>query len=281
SSPGTATDCVGSTGNVPCSAFSNFIKNAANCPATVTCSQLSLTNGPFNFNFAENDVAVYGQDDWRIRSNLTINLGVRWEWDQQAINLLHDISVKNVQDGFWKAGLPASITEIPHIPEDFNNVGPNIGFAWTPRIFKRIIGEDKTVFRGGYRIAYDPAFYNIFSNVASSAPVVNAGTIFNVGGPSDPSGASIQSTYKSQNPKGADAGARSQTRGSPDVRNPYVQQWSLGVERSISSRISVEVRYVGNHGIGNFQSVNSNPLICSAFAANGTTCTAGLAVQAP
>ena len=287
--PGTSKDCVDSSGPVYCSAFSNFIKGGANCPTNVggvannpaTCTQLSLTNGPFAFNFAENDVAVYGQDDWRIKSNLTVNLGVRWEWDQQAINLLHDISVQNVANGFWASGLPTSVTEIPHIPEDYNNVGPNIGFAWTPRIFKSILGEDKTVFRGGYRIAYDPAYYNIFLNVATTAPVVNAGTIFNVGVPSDPSGASIQSTYKSQIPTGANPGGRSQTRVSPDFHNPYVQQWSFGVERMVSSKISVEVRYVGNHSLGNFQTVNSNPLICSAFAANGTTCTQGLAVQAP
>src|SRR5262249_58089641 len=104
----TAETATNPAGTGPCSAFSNFIKNGANCPGT--CSQLSLTNGPFEFNFAENDVALYAQDDWRIKSNLTINLGLRWEWDQQAINLLHDISVKNVQDGFWKAGFPASIT---------------------------------------------------------------------------------------------------------------------------------------------------------------------------
>ncbi|HJZ63683.1 MAG TPA: carboxypeptidase regulatory-like domain-containing protein [Candidatus Acidoferrum sp.] len=280
----TAVTATNPAGTGPCSAFSNFIKNGANCPGT--CSQLSLTNGPFEFNFAENDVALYAQDDWRIKSNLTINLGVRWEWDQQAINLLHDISVKNVTDGFWAAGLPTSVTEIPHIPEDFNNVGPNIGFAWTPRIFKKIMGEDKTVIRGGYRVAYDPAYYNIFLNVATSAPVVNAGTIFNVGVPSDPSGASIQSTYQSQIPTGANPGARSQTRVSPDFHNPYVQQWSLGIERMISSRISFEVRYVGNHDIGNFQTVNSNPILrpytCTTSSlASCTPTNTGLAVQAP
>jgi hypothetical protein len=186
-----------------------------------------------------------------------------------------------VAAGFWASGLSTDIMEIPHIPEDYNNFGPNIGFAWTPRIFKGILGEDKTVIRGGYRVAYDPAFYNIFLNVATSAPVVNAGTIFNVGVPTDFSGVGVQGAYLSQIPLGANPGARSQTRVSPDFHNPYVEQWSLGVERAISSRISLEVRYVGNHGVGNFQTINSNPQICSAFAANGTTCTAGLAVQAP
>jgi hypothetical protein len=252
-------------------AFSQFIQG--------TGSVLSLTNGPFNFDFRENDLAFYGQDDWRIKSNLTLNIGLRWEWDQQAINLLHGISVQNVANGFWAAGLPTSVTEIPKIPEDLNNFGPNLGFAWTPRILHKLTGNEQTVIRGGYRIAYDPSYYNIFLNVATSAPVVNSGTISNVGLPSDLTGSGVQSAYLGLIPNGQNPGARNQTRVSPDFVNPYVEQWSFSVERQLSSNISFEARYVGNHGVGNFQTVNGNPLICSAFT--GDTCTAGLAVQDP
>jgi hypothetical protein len=252
-------------------AFSQFIQG--------TGSSLSLTNGPFNFDFRENDVAFYAQDDWRIKSNLTLNIGLRWEWDQQAINLLHDISVQNVANGFWAAGLSPSVTEIPHIPEDFNNFGPNLGFAWTPRILQKLTGHEQTVVRGGYRIAFDPAYYNIFLNVATSAPVVNAGTIANVGLPSDLTGQGVQNAYLPLIPTGQNPGARNQTRVDPNFVNPYVEQWSLSIERQLNNRFSFETRYVGNHGVGNFQSINGNPLLCSAFT--GTTCTAGLAVQDP
>ena len=253
-------------------AFSKFIQG--------TGSSLSLTNGPFNFDFRENDTAFYAQDDWRIKSNLTLNIGLRWEWDQQAINMLHDISVNNVNSGFWKAGLPTSVTEIPNIPEDLNNFGPNLGFAWTPRILQKLTGHEQTVIRGGYRMAYDPAYYNIFLNIATSAPVVNAGTITNVGLPSDLTGKGVQTAFLPLIPTGQNPGARNQTRVDPNFVNPYVEQWSFGIERQISSKISFETRYVGNHGVGNFQTINGNPLICSAFNAGGT-CTAGLAVQAP
>src|SRR6266478_767476 len=284
-------DALGNIITPAASAVSYFLRGASNCPAPDArsnwngiCSQLSLTDGPFNFNFKENDLAFYGQDDWRIKSNLTLNLGLRWEWDQQAINLLHDITVQNVAKGFWAAGLPTNVTEIPHIPEDFNNYGPNFGFAWTPRILKKLIGEDKTVIRGGYRVAYDPAYYNIFLNVATSAPVVNAGTINNVGVPANATGTGVQAAYLSLIPRGQNPGARSQTRVSPDFHNPYVEQWSFGVERLITSRISFESRYVGNHSVGNFQTINANPLISTCTVFTGDTCTGtagGLAVQAP
>ena len=260
------------TGASYVSAISNMIQG--------TSSTLSLTNGPFNFDFRENDTAFYGQDDWRIKSNLTLNIGLRWEWDQQAINLLHDISVNNVASGFWAAGLPASVTEIPKIPEDLNNFGPNIGFAWTPRILQKLTGHEQTVVRGGYRIAYDPAYYNIFLNVATSAPVVNSGTINNVGLPSDLTGKGVQTAFLPLIPTGQNPGARNQTRVDPNFVNPYVEQWSFSIERQLSSKVSLETRYVGNHGVGNFQTINANPLICSAFNASGV-CTGGLAVQDP
>ena len=263
------------------SAFSRFMQAGAGqaCPAGTTCSTLTLTNGPFNFDFAENDLSFYGQDDFRVRDNLVLNLGLRWEWDQQAVNLLHDLSVKNVAAGFWAANVPTSVTEIPKIPEALKNFGPNVGFAYTPHMMEMLTGHDQTVIRGGFRIAYDPAFYNIFSNIASSAPVVNAGTIVNAGLPSDLTGTGVQGAYLGSIPAGQNPGSRNITTVSSNFHNPYVEQWSFGMERQINSRIAFETRYVGNHGVGNFQTINGNPLICSAFT--GNTCTAGLMVQAP
>ena len=136
---------------------------------------VSLTDGPKSFNFKEWDMAVYAGDDWRIKDNLTLNLGLRWEYSSQAINLLHNLSVAT-QHGpspFWDTTLPDSITTVPSVPDHYKYFGPNIGFAWKPRFFG---SGDKTVIRGGFRITYDPAFYNMFLNVATAAPDVNAGT---------------------------------------------------------------------------------------------------------
>ncbi|HWC17166.1 MAG TPA: carboxypeptidase regulatory-like domain-containing protein, partial [Terriglobales bacterium] len=264
----TATGSAG-TGN----AFSRFIQG--------TGSTLTLADGTFNFNFKEQDLSFYGQDDWRIRDNLTLNLGMRWEWDQQAINLLHDITVRNVANGFWSSSVPSSVTILPEIPEDLNNFGPNVGFAWTPRVGKKIFGDDKTVIRGGYRIAYDPSFYNIFLNVATAAPVVNLGSISNAGVPAAGIGSAVQSAYFSQIPRGLNPGARNQTRVSDNFHNPYVEQYSLGIQREFHQRFAFDTRYVGNHGVGNFQTINGNPVICSSFNTAGTACTSGLLFQAP
>lgn len=233
---------------------------------------VSLTDGPTKFNFKEWDMAFYVGDDWRILDNLTLNLGVRWEYSSQAINLLHNLSVAT-QHGdtpFWDTSLPDSITTIPQISAPMNYFGPNIGFAWKPRF----LGGDKTVVRGGYRITYDPAFYNMFLNVASAAPVVNAGTFSTCTGSCLPTsgftGADVRNAHLIDIPTGVNPGLRSYTQVARDFHEPYTQNWSLGIQRELTNRMVLEVRYVGNHVVGNFQTVNANPAL-QGLTNNGFT----------
>jgi hypothetical protein len=254
--------------------FSRFLAN--------TAAQLSLTDGPPKFNFKEYDVAAYAGDDWRVKNNLTVNLGLRWEFTSQAINLLHNLSVANQAGStpFWSATAPISNTTVPEIPNDYKYFGPTVGFAWKPHFFG--MTGDKTVIRGGYRITYDPAYYNIFLNVATSAPVVNAGTITTCTAPCLPAsgflGSDVRAAHLSDIPRGVNPGVRNNTRVGNDFHEPMTQEWTLGVQREITSKMVLEVRYVGNHVTGNFQTINANPSLAglvangfSAFIPSGVT----------
>ena len=238
---------------------------------TVLVPPLPVFFGNPKLPFVENDLAFYVQNDWRIKDNLTINLGIRWEWFQQAINLLHDRTVANQlgSNPLWDPSLPLSQTTVPYIPQDVNNFSPVVGFAWTPRIMKKIMGEDKTVIRSGFRIGYDPSFYNMFLNSATRAPVVNSATLgFGAGVPvpgvpASGEGPDVRNDLLPFMPIGAgqDPGTRSQTQVGRNFHNPYTIQWNFGVQRSLGQRVVAEVRYVGNHTIGNFQSLNGNPRV--------------------
>jgi outer membrane receptor protein involved in Fe transport len=218
--------------------------------------------------FKENDAAFYFQDDWRIKDNLTLNLGLRWEFYQQAGNILHDESVAQ-QTGpnhLWDQTLPLSLTTVPKLPNRYRNYGPVIGFAYTPRFLPSLFGADKTVIRGGFRIAYDFAYYNIASNIEGTAPFTNLATISNVGGtggaplPNIPSltgaaiGAALFPQVAKENP-----GSATELQFGKNFGNPYSEQWNLGMQRQITNRIGAEVRYVGNHDVKNFQEINGNP----------------------
>jgi len=241
--------------------FSSFL-------AGTTVSNTIASGNP-TLRFKENDLAFYVQDDWRVKDNLTLNLGLRWEWFGQAINLLHDLTVaqQTGSNPFWNPTLPLSRTTIPHIPQDLNNFSPVVGFAWTPRVYRKLMGEDKTVIRGGFRIGYDPSFYNMFLNTATAAPVVNLNTFAGPGVPATGLGTAVVAQLGPLNPTGGDPGLRKQVQVAPNFHNPYTEQWNLGIQRSIGQRIAAEVRYVGNHDIGNFQNVNGNPPLNNLIAA--------------
>jgi hypothetical protein len=233
--------------------------------------QTRLTLGNPKLPFSENDLAFYFQDDWKVQSNLTLNLGLRWEWNQQAVNLLHDRSLAQ-QTGtspFWNTSLPLSQTTVPHVPQTLHNFTPVLGFAWTPQFGGKLLGENQTVLRGGFRISYDPSFYNIFLNVATSAPTVNAATLSGVPNTLPTSGffgTDVQAAVGPLIPNGVNPGIRNHTTVDPNFHNPYTEQWNLGLQRSIGSKVAIEARYVGNHAVGLFQSRNGNPALGALIA---------------
>ena len=224
---------------------------------------LTLANGAPNIPFREPDVAAYFQDDWKVTNQLTLNLGLRWEFFKQSVNLLHDLSVAR-QTGpnpIWQTSLPLSQTTFPYIPENYKNFEPRIGFAFNPS------ASPKTVLRGGFAINYDPQFYNLFLNAYTSAPVVNTGSIACNGTTVNclPSGGTINAAVHAQddqyNPVNVNPGTKTQTNVGIPFKNPIAESYTLSVQHQLGNSVVVEVRYAGNHSYDNFQSLNANPSI--------------------
>jgi hypothetical protein len=120
----------------------------------------------------EYDTFFYVGDDWKIGRNLTLNLGVTYSYFGAPYNQLHDLGVAQ-QTGpnpFWDTTLPLSITTPPTVASFKKGIGPSFGFAYSPQWGGFLTGNGKTTIRGGYRLSYDPTFYNIISNNYGSAP---------------------------------------------------------------------------------------------------------------
>jgi hypothetical protein len=237
--------------------FNNFLQGIG---------QTSLTQGNPLIPFKEKDVALYFQDDWKVSPELTLNLGLRWEFFQQALNLLNTESVAQ-QTGpnpFWNTALPLSQTTFPKIPQSYRNVEPRIGFAYSPSFNRNL------AVRGGFAINVDPGFYNINLDAASSAPVVNAGS-FTCNGTASatvpanclPTGGATFTTVNASLsqfvPRGGSPGAGAQTLVSPNFRQPLGETYTLGVQYQVTHNAVAEVRYSGNHTMGLFQALNANP----------------------
>jgi outer membrane receptor protein involved in Fe transport len=242
----------------------------------------NLAVGPAALSYNETDTYFYFQDNWKIKDNLTLNLGVRWEYSGQPLDVIHDADVKqqsNPATAIWLQSLPSSTTAFPNIPSDKHEFAPRLGFAWTPRvgesgIMKTIFGgSDKTVISGGYSIAYDPSFYNIMLNISTNAPTVfTSNTPFGV--IPNPTGVTLGAFAKANNLTEANTFNPNyfpQVDVAPNFYNPMSQQGSVRVQREFSRSQVLTVAYVWTHGVGLFANQNPNPYINNLI--NGFTAT--------
>ncbi len=230
---------------------------------------LALAQGNPTIPYKEPDYAIYFQDNWKVTQNLTLNLGVRYEYFGQAVNLLHSESVKQQtgSDPFWSTSLPVSATTYPHVNPNYRNVEPRVGLAYLPP------GQPKMVVHAGFAIDVDPAFYNLFLNAAQSAPVVNANTIVCNGTTINcvPSGgltfATVQAADVKYIPTGGDPRVNPYTLIPANFKNPMVETYTLGIQYQVAPSAVWETRYVGSHTFGQFQALNTNPDILTVQSA--------------
>jgi hypothetical protein len=248
--------------------------------------QLTLAEGSPTIPFVENDFDLYAQDDFKLNSNLTLNLGLRYEFFGQAINFLHNETVTRQEgpNAFWQKSLPLSATTVPSLPNDLRNLEPRVGFAYLPPSFS------KMVVHGGFSINADPEFYSMFVDMATAAPAVNSGSVICDGAKVKcvPGGgltyATVQAADDQYLPAGGDPRTLPIQTVTSNFHNPEGETYSIGVQYQVFPSAVVDVRYVGNHTYGNFQAINSNPDILdvqSAFSNYGggtTPCTNTTAV---
>jgi outer membrane receptor protein involved in Fe transport len=151
-------------------AFASWADFAAGAPTTYT-QRIGDTNRQ---NRVKNIFGFF-QDDWKVARNLTVNLGLRYEWAGGPTELTGTISNLNLNNttAYGAAGAgPLGLLEQgkPSFKSN-NNWAPRIGFAWN------VGGRQQTVVRGGYGIAYDFIFLNPITNQRSLPPFVITGSL--------------------------------------------------------------------------------------------------------
>ncbi len=178
------------------------------------------------------------QDDFRPTPDLTINVGLRYEWGDTPLGFFgQDDPVAN-----------AALVPGPAQP-DGNNWAPRVGFAWSPRSSNSLLGDGKTVFRGGFGMGYDVLFYNILT--VNTNPTVQLVDLFNVVDVY-PNLIPASGTPATFNP------LSSYTNSPSDIQNPDAKYWSLSIAREIGDFI-VEVGYTGSRGGHGVNQVHMNP----------------------
>jgi hypothetical protein len=243
-----------------------------------------FTDTPRHFRWGQ--WALFAQDDWKVSSRLTVNVGVRYEvfgTPSEAHGVLTNITLGSGSDIFQQLASPQ--TNVGRVGKmwntDYNNFAPRIGLAWDPT------GKGTTAVRSGFSVAYNEPYSNLYTNVSRLNPP-DAATMFvqpdifvgntvnytfpftptpDFAGPVLPNGSvgAISPTAfpPSITPNGV----------APNLRTAYSIQWFLGAQHQFLRDYAVSINYVGTRGVGGytredynrFDGDACNPTICNFF----------------
>jgi hypothetical protein len=212
---------------------------------------------PREFNFMY--FAPYVQDDWRVTEALTLNFGLRWDYRSVPYETNDRMAWRNLDYG--PGGLLVADESLvaggivdgnyyqyadrrsPENPDRFNVFAPRVGFAWRPF-------DERTVLRGGFGIFYDSSEGREIDGASDVYPYVSRGSYPQSIGQSTPLRTSDTLFPSFAAPGVASPAANTflAVSQSPQPRNPYMQQWSLGVQRELFPNTTMELNYIGTHG---------------------------------
>ena len=219
---------------------------------------------------------IYGQDSWRVRPNLTLNFGLRWEV-QLPFEGLNDTFAQVSPDGLYgESGpgnlfKPGTLTGVPTTfaffgkgykaySADYGNFAPTLGLAWTPHFengfMKTLFGNSgQTVIRAGYSKAFNREGIGVFTSITGGNPggTLTANRNLTLGnlpvgsylrqGPFAPPAFPSAPVYPNT---GLITDGVNQFV--PDLKVGYINSWTLSLQRELTSNTVLEVRYIGNRG---------------------------------
>jgi hypothetical protein len=245
-------------------AFQNFMLGNRDgvCGASCTYTEPAIeVDSQFRFNRYE----FYVQDSWRVRSNVTLDYGLRYAL-YPPVTDKNDVLTNFDPDVYSATGAPTlnaagsvivgtgdplngiivAGENSPHgsgiYQNDTNNFQPRLGFSWD------IFSDSTTVMRGGYGIYFDQPLVGIFlQNAFVNPPFVANPQVLNTqlsnpGAGTGPSVQAVSSLIASSDP----------------FETPRIQQWNVGVQRQLYPRGMIDVSYVGSAGDNLIQPVDIN-----------------------
>jgi len=234
---GTLSFVKGGSGN---NALGNFLLNQLGPSGTAT-----VTYGKTRADSHGYRNGIFAEDDWKLSTDLTVNLGVRYDYLTNPENSIQ-------YPGTDPANIFAPINTVVPIKNDYNNIAPRIGFAYSPH-FGGFMGDGKTVIRGGFGVFYDSTFSNILVNSTQTSPNAVAGTLIQTTGNGLANATSLIPTIpKVLNPKSTVENEAS------NLVNPITYQYNLGVEREIPWQTVLSIRYIGVRGEKEFANQQYN-----------------------
>ncbi len=202
----------------------------------------SVQFGNNNYHFRGNSWDLFVQDEWRLRGNLTLNLGVRYEYFSPFSEENNRIVNLDLPQGFTQPPVPVQVGQTgPYngqfpmtlLRPDRNNFAPRLGLAWKPL--------RNTVVRAGYGINYNTSAYqSIVQNMAFQPPFSNTAT--------NTQSATTILTLQNGFPPVPPGSISNNFGVDPNYRLGHVQIWNVDVQQQIRPTLIMNLDYTGTKG---------------------------------
>jgi len=275
----------------------------AGFPYDTKTGKYSTVVSGYNLDELQSAWGLFFQDAWRVKSDLTVNVGLRWDFtgdDHDLTGAYHSADPVGIWGPSGVNGLfkPGTLTSDPnglnpsyvgrvHVYKPWNvSPQPSIGLAWNPTYTDGLMGKmfsgGKTVVRAGFALRRFTEPYQFFWNSASNSgyafyqafnlsPVTPGAPLPAQGGyyagsyelgMSQPAPYTLSPpTYQNVIPESNETffGYWSGVNGiNPNIHQPYVESWNLGIQREIGHSSVIEIRYQGNRSVHQWVKLNPN-----------------------
>ena len=193
-----------------------------------TINGFTVTLGDVSTAIAQGALGMYVQDNYKMKPNLTLELGLRYDWLMSPTERYNRFVVF---DPGTNSLVRVNNGIAPVYHTNWKNFQPRLGFSWDP--FK----DGKTSVRGAYAILTDQPVTNLVSPDGSNPPLATPLSL--------PSGTT---TFANALNAAAAGGTVAPSSSDPAFDNAYVQSWNLNVQREVKPGLSVMVGYFGSKG---------------------------------
>ena len=241
-----------------------------------------------NKNFRQHEYDWFGQDSWKMRRNLTLTFGLRYQFDGVPYEEGANLSNLLANPGSFQPGQDVVLSIVGPgtgkrlYQPDYSNIEPRFGFSWDPW------GDGKTAVRGAFGIFHDRVFGNLFGNARGNPPfeqdyqqfpldTINGFYAGGINGPF-PLPAVPPTTPSAVIPDGS---TLSPVLFDTHFRNTVSNNWSFGIQRELAGSNVLEFAYIGSEGHHIDREMDGNPpdpnvvnqLVAFCSAPNSFNCT--------
>jgi outer membrane receptor protein involved in Fe transport len=221
-------------GSLGFSNINNFLAGIVNT--------FAATLGTVTSSISQGALGLFAQDNWKVRKNLTLELGLRYDWNMSPTERYNRfVNFVPASDSLVQVNNGIA----PVYATNNKNLQPRVGFAWDPW------GDGKTSVRAAYAVLVDQPITNLVTGLASNPPFANPVAL-----PANTTAtfatlATVAAPGTSLSPSATDLG----------FDNAYVQSWNVNVQREVARGLGVTVGYIGSKGTHLRLSRNINQIL--------------------